>query len=80
MKARILFWLKIGVSVGLLGYLLTLIDFRQLVDQLRNLDLRYLLVAYLLLLGQVSFSSLKWQRILRSDGVVMRLPSCSGPS
>jgi glycosyltransferase 2 family protein len=73
MKARILFWLKIGVSVGLLGYLLTLTDFRQLVDQLRNLDLRYLLLAYLLLLGQVSFSSLKWQRILRSDGVVMRL-------
>jgi glycosyltransferase 2 family protein len=73
MKARILFWLKIGVSVGLLGYLLTLIDFPHLFDRLRNLDLRYLLLAYVLLLGQVVFSSLKWQRILRSDGVMMRL-------
>ena len=73
MKARILFWLKIGVSVGLLGYLLTLIDFPHLFDRLRNLDLRFLLLAYVLLLGQVVFSSLKWQRILRSDGVVMRL-------
>jgi glycosyltransferase 2 family protein len=74
MKARILFWLKIAVSVGLLGYLLTLIDLDQLLEQLRNLDLGYLLLAYVLLLGQIGISALKWQRILRSDGVVMRLP------
>jgi uncharacterized protein (TIRG00374 family) len=74
MKTRILFWLKIVVSVGLLGYLLTLIDLDQLLEQLRNLDLGYLLLAYVLLLGQVGISALKWQRILRSDGVVMRLP------
>jgi glycosyltransferase 2 family protein len=73
MKAHILFWLKIGVSVGLLGYLLTLIDLDHLLEQLRNLDLRYLLLAYVLLLGQIGIGSLKWQRILRSDGVVMRL-------
>lgn len=74
MKARILFWLKIGVSVGLLGYLLTLIDLDNLLAQLRNLDLGYLLLAYVLLLGQVGISAVKWQRILRSDGVMMRLP------
>jgi uncharacterized membrane protein YbhN (UPF0104 family) len=73
MIARILFWLKIGVSVGLLGYLLTLIDLDHLLLQLRNLDFRYLALAYVLLLGQVGISALKWQRILRSDGVVMRL-------
>jgi hypothetical protein len=77
MKARILFWLKIAVSVGLLGYLLTLIDLDHLLEQLRNLDLRFLLLAYTLLLGQVCISSLKWQRILRSDGVLMRLPFLS---
>jgi uncharacterized protein (TIRG00374 family) len=74
MKARILFWLKIAVSAGLLGYLLTLIDLDQLLEQLRNLNLSYLALAYVLLLGQIGISALKWQRILRSDGVVMRLP------
>jgi glycosyltransferase 2 family protein len=74
MKTRILFWLKISVSVGLLGYLLTLIDLDDLLGQLTNLDLRYLVLAYVLLLGQVGISGLKWQRILRSDGVAMRLP------
>lgn len=74
MKARILFWLKIGVSAGLLGYLLTLIDLDQLLEQLGNLDFRYLALAYALLFGQIAISAVKWQQILRSDGVVMRLP------
>jgi glycosyltransferase 2 family protein len=73
MKARVLFWLKIGVSVGLLAYLVTLIDLDHLLVQLRNLDLRYLLLAGVLLLVQVGISAFKWQRILRSDGVAMRL-------
>jgi uncharacterized protein (TIRG00374 family) len=74
MKARILFWLKIAVSAGLLGYLLTLIDLHDLLAQLRGLDVRYLLAAGVLLLVQVVISAAKWQRILRSDGVVMPLP------
>lgn len=74
MKARILFWLKIAVSAALLGYLLTLIDLDQLLEQLIQIDLRYLLLAFVLLLAQVGISSLKWQRILRSDGVRMGLP------
>lgn len=74
MKARILFWLKIAVSIGLLGYLLTLIDLDQLLARLRSLDLGYLGLAYVLLLGQVGISATKWQRILRSDGLVMPLP------
>jgi glycosyltransferase 2 family protein len=74
MKARVLFWLKIAVSVGLLGYLLTLVDLDHLLEQLVNLDLRYMLLAYILLLGQFGISALRWQRILRSDGVMMPLP------
>jgi glycosyltransferase 2 family protein len=74
MKTRILFWLKIGLSVGLLGYLVTLIDLDRLFAQLRSLDVRYLLLAFVLLLGQIGLSSLQWQLILRSDGLTMRLP------
>jgi uncharacterized protein (TIRG00374 family) len=74
MKARVLFWLKIGVSIGLLGYLLYLIDLDDLLAQLRKLKLGWLVPAYILLLGQMGISALKWQRILRSDGVPMRLP------
>jgi uncharacterized protein (TIRG00374 family) len=72
MKERILFWLKICVSVALLGYLLTLIDLDDLLERLLSLDVRYLALAYVLLLGQVALSTLKWQRILRSDGIRMR--------
>lgn len=73
-KAHLLFWLKLCVSAALLLYLLTLIDFDRLLERLRDVDPRYLVVAYVLLLAQVAFSSLKWQVILRSDGVLMRLP------
>jgi glycosyltransferase 2 family protein len=74
MKARILFWLKVGVSIALLGYLLSLIDLDRLLEKLREVDVRYLAVAFVLLLLQTGFSSLKWQVILRADGVLMRLP------
>jgi uncharacterized protein (TIRG00374 family) len=74
MKARILFWLKVGVSVGLLSYLLSLIDLGGLLEKLRELDLRYLALAFVLLLLQTGLSSLKWQVILRADGIRMRLP------
>jgi uncharacterized protein (TIRG00374 family) len=74
MRARVLFWLKICLSVGLLWYLFTLIDLDRLLDQLREVVPGYLLVALLLLLAQIGISSLKWQLILRSDGVLMPLP------
>jgi glycosyltransferase 2 family protein len=73
-RARVLFGLKICLSVGLLFYLFTLIDLDRLLDHLRTVDLRYLLVALLLLLAQIGISSFEWQLILRSDGVRMRLP------
>jgi glycosyltransferase 2 family protein len=73
-RARVLFGLKICLSVGLLFYLFTLIDLDRLLDHLRTVDLRYLLVALLLLLAQIGISSFKWQLILSSDGVRMRLP------
>jgi hypothetical protein len=73
-KARVLFWLKVCVSVGLIYYLFTLIDLDRVLDQLRKVDFRYLIVALLLLLAQIGISSSKWHLILRSDGVLMRLP------
>mgnify|MGYP003558750225 CR=1 FL=1 len=44
MKARILFWLKIGVSVALLGYLLSLIEERKLAFSSCNVALHGLQV------------------------------------
>jgi glycosyltransferase 2 family protein len=73
-RARVLFWLKICLSAGLLSYLFTLIDLDRLLDHLRNVNLAYVLVALLLLVAQIGISSCKWQLILRSDGVWMRLP------
>ena len=45
MKARILFWLKVGVSIALLGYLLSLIDLDRLLEKLQEVDVRYLAIA-----------------------------------
>jgi len=73
-RTRVLLWLKVCVSVGLIYYLFTLIDVDRLLDQLRKVDFRYLIVALLLLLAQIGISSSKWHLILRSDGVLMRLP------
>jgi glycosyltransferase 2 family protein len=74
MKARMLFWLRVGVSVALLGYLLSLIDLDSVLERLAEVDVRYLAVAFVLLLLQTCLSALKWQVILRADGVLMRLP------
>jgi uncharacterized protein (TIRG00374 family) len=74
LRARVLFGLKVCLSVGLLAYLFTLIDLDRLLDQLRGVELRYLFIALMLLLAQIGISSLKWQVILRSDGVSMSLP------
>jgi glycosyltransferase 2 family protein len=74
MKARILFWLKICVSVALLGYLVTLIDLNHLWQQLLSLDVRYLVLAFVLLLAGIALSARKWQLILRSDRMLMGLP------
>ena len=73
-RTRLLFWLKVSVSVGLIYYLFTLIDLDRLLDQLRKVDFRFLIAALLLLLAQIGISSSKWHLILRSDGVLMRLP------
>ena len=73
-RTRLLFWLKVSVSVGLIYYLFTLIDLDRLLDQLRKVDSRFLIAALLLLLVQIGISSSKWHLILRSDGVLMRLP------
>jgi uncharacterized protein (TIRG00374 family) len=73
-RTRVLFWLKVCVSAGLIYYLFTLIDLDRLLDELRKVDVRYLVVALLLLLAQIGISSSKWHLILRSDGVLMRLP------
>lgn len=73
-RTRLLFWLKVSVSVGLIYYLFTLIDLDRLLDQLRKVDSRFLIAALLLLLAQIGISSSKWHLILRSDGVLMRLP------
>ena len=75
MRGRALLGLKVCLSVGLLAYLFTLIDLDRLLEQLRQVDLRYLVVGLMLLLAQIGISSLKWQLILRSDGVSMFLPS-----
>ena len=69
MKKKILFFLKILVSVVLISYLVTLIDKQELLDTFKNVKVEYVIVALFLLVTQVALSSLKWKFILRADDV-----------
>jgi len=69
MKKIILGFTKIAVSVSLLWYLLSIVDFDATIGRLRDVDPRLVVIAFILLIVQVALSSLKWKLILQSDGL-----------
>jgi uncharacterized protein (TIRG00374 family) len=71
MKRRPLFFVKLAVSIGLLGVLVTLVDLRTLLDRFRDVDLRFIAVAVGIFFAQYVLSTFKWQVLLRADGIVM---------
>ena len=68
-KRKIIGAAKLFVSVALIMYLLSIVNFDETIIRLRSMDIRLLGIALVLLVGQVAISAAKWQLILLSDGL-----------
>jgi len=60
----VLFWLRLLVSVGILGYLASLFDWARMTPVLGRLQGAYLWQAPLLMLGSVVIGSARWKALL----------------
>jgi len=69
MKKKAIGLLKLAVSLALIAYLLSIVDFGATFDRLRRIHPGFILLALTLLVMQVAVSALKWKLILRSDGL-----------
>ena len=68
-KTRALFAAKLAISLSLMAYLFSLVDFPSLRQDFADLILIYIAVAVLLLLCQSFLSAFKWRTLLAADGV-----------
>jgi len=68
-KRKLIGAAKLLVSVALISYLLSIVNLDETLVRLRTVDIRFLALALVLLVGQVAISAAKWQLILRSDGI-----------
>jgi hypothetical protein len=59
--------IKILISLGILVYLLRLVDFKVVWEQFRELNLSIFILAFLILVFQGVLSSLKWKIILTAE-------------
>ena len=69
MKKKLLVAAKLGVSVMLIGYLYTIVDFSATFVRIKSVNLGFILLAFILQFTQVAVSTLKWKLILRADGL-----------
>jgi uncharacterized protein (TIRG00374 family) len=69
MKRNLLFLLKLTVSVSLLVYLISIVDFSATLARLKDIKVGYAVVAFFISIGMVMLSALKWKIILRADGL-----------
>ncbi len=71
MKNKFLLIIKFIVSVGLLIFLFRQINIQNVIDRYADLDVRFLVLAYVMLVIQYLLSTFKWQNILQSDNISM---------
>lgn len=72
LKQRSLYAAKLAVSLSLLIYLFSLVDFGSVKQSFANLQPHYIGIAVVLLLCQSVFSTFKWRTLLQADGIVLR--------
>ena len=73
MKANLTRYLRIGVSLSLIVYLLSLRDLHSVGQRLAGIQPQWLVAAFALLLTQTVISSVKWKLILDSDDIQLPL-------
>jgi uncharacterized protein (TIRG00374 family) len=77
LRDRLIAVLKVVVSLGLIAYLLSRVGINELVEVMRSASANYLylLVALFLYFGAISVGSVKWQILLRAQGIRVPLGS-----
>lgn len=72
-KKRLMTILRIGISVILLIIVINLADFKQIVEVLKNFRQIWLLPIFLFIFLSVVLSAIKWNTLLKAQGVTIRL-------
>jgi uncharacterized protein (TIRG00374 family) len=77
LRDRLIAVLKVVVSLGLIAYLLSRVGIDELVEVMRSASANYLylLVGLALYFGAISVGSVKWQILLRAQGIEVPLGS-----
>ncbi|WP_028580366.1 lysylphosphatidylglycerol synthase transmembrane domain-containing protein [Desulfogranum japonicum] len=68
---RISYWLKLCISLSILGIILTQIDWQTFLHTLRSGDIMLLSAAFLLLWVERGWAVVKWHFLLRTQGVAI---------
>jgi uncharacterized protein (TIRG00374 family) len=69
MKKNLFFAAKLTVSISLLAYLISIVDFSATLARLRDIKFGFAVIAFFISIGMVMLSALKWKIILRADGL-----------
>lgn len=72
-KKRLTTILRIGISVILLTIVIKLADIKKIVEVLKNFNHIWLLPVFLLILMSVIISAVKWNTLMKAQGVTIRL-------
>ncbi len=77
MRDKLITAVKIVVSLGLIAYLLNRVGLNQLVEAMRSASTNYLylLIGLVLYFGAITVGSLKWQILLKAQGIDVPLSS-----
>jgi uncharacterized protein (TIRG00374 family) len=78
MKSRIFNLLKIGISVGVLVFLLTRVGLGATAEILREAELRFVLAALVLYLLSFPLRAYRWQELLSAHRAAVRFPRLVG--
>ena len=69
---RVRFWFNATVSFVLIGVVVWLTDVRSIFESLREVDVRFLILAYLAPMVGLSITSIRWKGLLQARGFDLR--------
>jgi len=71
MNKKIAILLKVTVSLGLIIFLINQVDFKGIVNILKNVDITMIIYAMILLTIQVFIATTRWQFVLKCQKIML---------
>lgn len=72
------FWIRLLLSVGLIVFLFYSVDMQNMLDTLANSNPLYLLMAFVIAIGDRILMAYKWNLLLREKEINLSLPNVTG--